>query len=384
VDAASSTDLVAERLLQVIDEGQRTATYKLALLLALIDALAEAVAVDGSAPAAVRTRVIAEQVVRLYYPQVRQYVAHGGDKQSAGSGSQDVPTAGTAQGEYKPLRQISNKQSVTVNAVFRFHQKAGDASIDRARSAHPKEFEKCVDTVEENFARYPIRLLQVVGTQDVPFLYDIDWNQSVSLRTLHAPGGGLVRFRPGAADEVLRLAPLIRPLVELHWTRDVAKRNGLDLEGEQLRTHLFGAERAAFPKALRSALVDLQSHDCFYCGDRLGRTVEVDHFLPWGRWPNDAVENLVAADRSCNNNKRDHLTGTSLVERWATRFESAGDDLATIAADTNWVSAPQRTLNLLRAGYAHVPDGTPLWLGVDEMAIEDLASIRGQLSLISA
>ncbi len=222
-----------------------------------------------------------------------------------------------------------------------------------------------------------------MGKQHIPFLYEVDWGESVRFRSLDAPGGGMLRFRPGAADELLRLAPLIRPLVELHWTREVARWNHLDLEGEQLRTHLFGVDRVGFPTKLRSALVDLQSHECFYCGDRLGRAVEIDHFLPWSRWPNDAVENLVAADRSCNNNKRDHLTGTSLVERWATRFESSGDDLATIAAATNWVSAPERTLNLLRAGYAHVPDGTPLWLGVDEMAIEGLASIRGRLSLIT-
>ena len=32
------SDVFAERLLQVIDEGRRTATYKLALLIALMDA----------------------------------------------------------------------------------------------------------------------------------------------------------------------------------------------------------------------------------------------------------------------------------------------------------------------------------------------------------
>ena len=40
---ADESALVAERLLRVIDEGQRTATYKLALVLALIDACAERV-----------------------------------------------------------------------------------------------------------------------------------------------------------------------------------------------------------------------------------------------------------------------------------------------------------------------------------------------------
>jgi len=37
----ASDDLLTERLLRVVDEGWRTATYKLALLLALIDAAAE-------------------------------------------------------------------------------------------------------------------------------------------------------------------------------------------------------------------------------------------------------------------------------------------------------------------------------------------------------
>ena len=40
VNPPDSYPLIAERLLQVIDEGRRTATYKLALLMALIDACA--------------------------------------------------------------------------------------------------------------------------------------------------------------------------------------------------------------------------------------------------------------------------------------------------------------------------------------------------------
>jgi hypothetical protein len=39
-NVSDNTDVFAERLLQRIDEGRRTATYKLALLLALIDSCA--------------------------------------------------------------------------------------------------------------------------------------------------------------------------------------------------------------------------------------------------------------------------------------------------------------------------------------------------------
>jgi hypothetical protein len=34
----------------------------------------------------------------------------------------------------------------------------------------------------------------------------------------HGPRGPVIDLLPGAGDELLRLGPLIRPLVELHWT----------------------------------------------------------------------------------------------------------------------------------------------------------------------
>src|SRR5205823_14603727 len=63
----------AERLLEVIDAGRRTATYKLALLLALLDLCARQSGVDGRAPLLLHTRDVAEQVAGLYWPQVIPY-----------------------------------------------------------------------------------------------------------------------------------------------------------------------------------------------------------------------------------------------------------------------------------------------------------------------
>jgi hypothetical protein len=40
VAASRTSDVLVERLLRVIDEGRRTATYKLALVAGLIDAVA--------------------------------------------------------------------------------------------------------------------------------------------------------------------------------------------------------------------------------------------------------------------------------------------------------------------------------------------------------
>jgi hypothetical protein len=62
----------AERLLEVIDSGRRTATYKLALLMALLDLCARRGGLDGRAPGVVYTREIAERVAAIYWPQMPQ------------------------------------------------------------------------------------------------------------------------------------------------------------------------------------------------------------------------------------------------------------------------------------------------------------------------
>ena len=66
-----------ERLLEVIDSGRRTATYKLALLIALLDLSARHSDIGGRAPRLLYTRDIAEQVAVLYWPQVIPYVMPG-------------------------------------------------------------------------------------------------------------------------------------------------------------------------------------------------------------------------------------------------------------------------------------------------------------------
>lgn len=355
-------DVFAERVLQVIDEGRRVATYKLALLTALVDACAAEADDHGRAPEVLHTRALASHVLRVYYPQVRQYLGGAGD-----------PIL---------LRQITGVRSAVLSAVLSLHLAAaarGAPSLALAAQRLPAEYERCLDEVELTFARYPLRLLQVVGREHRPFLYDIDWGESVSLAALHAPDGGLIRFRPGTGDHLLRLAPLLRPLVELHWTRMVARINRINLEDERLHDHLFGTERALFPAALRAALTDLQGGRCFYCREPLPNRAQVDHFIPWSRWPNDAVENLVVAD-ACNTYKRDYLPALVHVDAWARRFSAGGNELAALATAARWQSEPARSLALARSCYAHLPAGTPLWAGREHFTVDDPAAIAVRLA----
>jgi hypothetical protein len=359
--SGETSEMFAERLLLVIDEGRRTATYKLALLLALIDACAANADDRGRAPAVLHTRTIAHHVVALYLPQVRTYLSGG---------------------EPRHLDQITSRRSAVFRAILALHVRADAArcrSLGEIPRRLPDDYEQCLDVVEETFARYPLRLLQVVGREHRPFLYDIEWTDSVRLSALHADGGGQVRLRPGAGDQLLRLAPLLRPLIELHWTRMVANINRIDIEEERLRTHLFGTDRTTFPLALRSGLAELQEGRCFYCDDTLQRATAVDHVIPWARQPNDAIENLVLADR-CNGAKRDFLPALAHVDRWSRRLSTRHADLRAIAETSRWEADAERSLALMRSTYAHLPAGTPLWLRADEFTDDDPAIITALLA----
>jgi hypothetical protein len=261
----------AERLLEVIDSGRRTATYKLALLIALLDLCARHSDAAGRAPRLLYTRDIAEQVAVLYWPQVIPYL---------------VPDAGAA----VQLRQITLPRAAIIAAVSAFRRAAGAAgapSWHLARQRLPGAYQVMLDQVEVTVAQQPLpRLHRGAGSTDTifPFIYELGWGprESFSVARLRrqGPRGPAVRLLPGAGDELIRLGPLVRPLVELHWTRMVAEINQVATAELGLHRHLFGPDRVLPPKALRDGIAALQDGRCFYCHRALGATPQADHFIP--------------------------------------------------------------------------------------------------------
>jgi hypothetical protein len=227
----------AERLLEVIDSGRRTATYKLAVLIALLDLCARHSDTGGRAPGLLYTRDIAEQVAVLYWPQVTPYL---------------VPGSGTA----VELRQIRLPRAAIIAAISTFRRAAvaaGATSWHLARQRLPGPYQAMLDQVEVTVAEQPLPRLQAVGSTDTvfPFLYKLSWElrEAFSPARLrrHGPRGPAIELLPGAGDELLRLGPLIRPLVELHWTRMVADINGVAPAELALHRHLFGSDRILPP-----------------------------------------------------------------------------------------------------------------------------------------
>jgi hypothetical protein len=123
---------------------------------------------------------------------------------------------------------------------------------------------------------------------------------------------------------------------------------------------------------LRDGLRDLQDNRCFYCDDRLVGPTEADHFIPRARCANDAVENLVLADRSCNGDKSDLLAAPSFVSDWAERNQAQAAALAMIAEMGGAESDSDGTMAVARSIYAHLPpDGTPMWQGRKQVVSAD-------------
>jgi hypothetical protein len=101
----------AEKVLELLDEGRYTATYKYALLLALLDVCLEHTQSSGAAPEMVTTRQLADKIVELYWPHT-------------------VPFVGVVPATV--LKQNTTGQAEIISAITRFRARhAPDPSVPR-------------------------------------------------------------------------------------------------------------------------------------------------------------------------------------------------------------------------------------------------------------
>lgn len=82
----------SERLLELLDEGRYTTTYKFALMLVLIDLVLESTEVSGSPPLLLTTRQIAEKTIEIYWPHAVPFAGRSepGILRPGASGQADI------------------------------------------------------------------------------------------------------------------------------------------------------------------------------------------------------------------------------------------------------------------------------------------------------
>lgn len=359
----------AEKLLGLLDSGRYTATYKFAVLAALIDVCVEGVDEAGKAPDRVSARRVGVRVLELFWRHARPYRAdeHG----------------------VRHLRH-STQAGDLVSRITAFREEHGfgaGVSVEVARVQAPAQFAVLEDHVVTTVIRMPLPKLQRFSTgrgfSEDRFLYDFAWEDEVAPgRIRRADFDDTLYLRAGVGEWLVRLAGVLRPIVQQRWAAFVADRSRDIVEAAWLDDFLFGTTRAALER-VRLPLLEAQDGGCFYCRGPAPRDkVHVDHFIPWVRHPDNGLANLVAAHDRCNNAKRDSLAATVHLERWLERTRAgsrAAAALAEVQTATGWPNDEERTVGAARAAYLWVPDGTLLWQDVGLYARADAGRLRALL-----
>jgi 5-methylcytosine-specific restriction endonuclease McrA len=271
---------------RLLAEGSFVASYKYALIHALAD-LAVLKGEDSGAPLELTTQEIAAKFVELYWRQCRPFQAGGAPPGLI-------------------LQQNTGKQAAIISQIVESQQKCG-ASLFRLRQAAADRWSELVTVVDDVVRKMPLWKLQTVGKERLDFLYE------------NVGRGTRITLKSGVAYCLRAFYELLRDLIQGAWVRFVQKLNANSLGNvTDLGTFLFGQERAGLD-VYRPILMDVQRGTCLYCGGNLPRQTEVDHFIPWSRYPADLGHNFVLAHKTCNNAKSDFLAAEKHLAAWVER-----------------------------------------------------------------
>jgi hypothetical protein len=356
----------AERLLSLIDSGRYSATYKFATLLAILDLAAENTDSNTGPPDVLHGREVAARVIELYWPQSAGYAA-------------------TADSMKRTLSQSPQNDIPAKLARWRRRHRLGDgATLTDAERADPKGWSNLVAELTATVIGMPLAKLQKFGdgrnAVEDRFIYDFKWAEEVKRPTVERIGfDDRLYLRPGVGEWLVRLTPLLRPLVEAKWTKRVAERNPEFVDHQLLDAFLFGADRINLDR-VRGPLLDLQEGYCFYCLRQVRQLADVDHFLPWSRHPDNTLDNLVAAHRACNGAKSASIAGLDHLQRWLERSHEADSALAGLATSLSWPRKSERTIATARAVYLWLPTEARLWIAGTEFEAFDIRRARTLLA----
>ncbi len=309
---------------RLLGEGGFVATYKYALLHALAD-LAVVYGDQSGKPLELSTYDIAERMTELYWRQAFPY-----------------PVASST--DQAMLRQNTDRQAAIVNRIAAVQREHGSAlSVIKAHRRglwHP-----LVRKVETTLKTMPLWKLQTLGHEKLDFLYE------------DVGRGTTITLRPGVAYCLANFHGMITNMVRGEWLRHIQriKHNHRLLGNDQeLVSFLFGSERENLA-AYRPILREVQKRSCFYCGKRLrSDSTEVDHFVPWSKYPIDLGHNFVLACGSCNGSKSDLLAARTHLHSWLRRNVDLGDELAQRFDQAQLVHDLGSSLRIARWAYRQV------------------------------
>ncbi|AQP98720.1 endonuclease [Pseudoalteromonas aliena] len=289
---------------RMLVEGEFTATYKYALLHAIADVCVEQKEHNPNIQMEIKIDTLVDKFIQLYW---NHSIPYSIDSSSLITNSEDML-----------LKQNSKGQAKFITEIFKL-QNAGVKSYTAFKNAD--QYEKVISSLRDTFIKGPLWRLQLLSGQEECFLYS-----HTLIGEARKPKS--IRLNVGIDQCFRRFYDLVVHLATTEWLEKVQTiKSNQSLIGpqSQLQDFLFGTNRTAL-KQVAPLLIDIQKGLCFYCQKPLNLTkskakpdskaLEIDHFIPFKRYPNDLAHNFVAAHSDCNNSKRDHLAALIHRDRW--------------------------------------------------------------------
>lgn len=129
-------------------------------------------------------------------------------------------------------------------------------------------------------------------------------------------------------EEIAELRYWLRDAIIIRWMRQCERFSGKGVSVPVHAFELFPLERDNDRVVqLKQLYLDLGKKNCLYSGEALGRTFDLDHLLPWSRFPVNLFWNLVPATSKANRGKGGKF---DRIPRWTKNLKDRyGDFLLT-------------------------------------------------------
>jgi len=311
---------------RLFSDGDFTATYKYALIIALTD-LAVELGEDSVAPLTLSMTSIAEKFAELYWNQTTPF-----------------PNPFS---EEHILSQNIGKQAFVINQLVKLRSQ-GLSNLANARGS--EYWGKTIKAIANNVYKMPVLHLQNIAGGVEEVLYKTPSN---SLQ---------ITLNPNVGYCLRKYQTLIQRLARGGWLEHVRNnKNNLGIlgPGADLESFMFQTDRNNLIPA-RELLRDLQEGRCFYCGKKMHDSADVDHFIPWSRYPRDLGHNFVLAHGACNRSKRDWLASQKHLEHWLERNTLHDYLIQNSMRDIGFIADSDSSKAIAKWAYAQAVDNNLL------------------------
>jgi len=320
------------KLQRLLTEGDFTATYKFALLMALADISVER-GHDDVARLDIPMADIAEKFVSYYWQQTMPYGANGiNSDQTTGILSQNMGATAKVVSDIQQFRDANRLESMV-------------------KAKQSKAFDRLVTSVARTVSTQPVTYFHNIAGSADPFVYE------------RSPSG--VKLKPGVSSHLRKFHGLIQHMTKDRWIRHIkSNKRNIPILGQKddLNSFLFETNRGAL-KIVSKNLSKLFNKKCFYCGGSIGDTPDVDHFIPFSIYGRDIAQNFVLAHGSCNRSKSDVLAAKRHVENWLDQITRHQHAINQIALDAGFISDQQTILSVAQWSYQQGHDaGAHAWV----------------------